>query len=695
MPSPTLPPRGPRWVKLLAGTLLAVVLLLSTGWWVLRRAFPPERLAALLSSQVAGATGRSFEVRGPLAIRLLPRLGIAAAEVSLGNAPWGTRNEMLQVRQARFDVELLPLLRGQVELASASFEGVELWLETDRNGVGNWVLGAPAGESPTPPPAAQGSGYRLQLRSLELHDARLHYRDGRSGTSRDFTLDRLLLDREGDGQRLDALLASGAQRLQLVGRIGRIADLADLSRTAADWPFDLQLSGDGLKAGAKGALRHGAPPRTLQAEFTLQLTDTRALAAWTGALPALPLPAAAKGRLSLTGPALQLDELQLSLAQQTLSGKLQLQTVSPWKLQAQLAAQFIDLTRWLPPRGTAAAAGVKSETRRRVFGDAPLGLDALPAVHAALSLRVEQLQAPSLPPLSKLHLQLELQPGRARADAFSFGIAGGTLSGSVGLSRSVSAPPQVALRVQSTNLSLDELLRAAGSSGYASGGTAQLRANLQLAGDTPHALAASATGEVMLTLNDTTLGRGASPLGTDMLPRLLQALTLRPDLSLSSHIDCAVLRLPLKNGVARIDRSIALETGQLAVSAKGELRLDDETLALAFTPTPKQGLKNNPLDLARLVVLKGPWHDPKVQLDAKGLLDMAASLGLAGATGGASLIAQQLLQPRAETDVCRTAMTGRPGASSATPSAPAPAASSALPPRLQKALPEALRRIFK
>jgi hypothetical protein len=183
-----------------------------------------------------------------------------------------------------------------------------------------------------------------------------------------------------------------------------------------------------------------------------------------------------------------------------------------------------------------------------------------------------------------------------------------------------------------------------------------------------------------------------SPLGTDVLRKVLQALTLQPDLKLSSHIDCAVLRLPLKTGVAAIDRSIALETGQLAVSAKGQVRFDDETLTLAFTPTPKQGLNINPLNLARLVVLKGPWQDPQVQLDAQGVVGMAAMLGLAGATGGASLIAQQLLQGKGETDACRVAMSARSSAAAPAPAAPA---SAALPAGLPQALPEALRRIFK
>ena len=73
---------------------------------------------------------------------------------------------------------------------------------------------------------------------------------------------------------------------------------------------------------------------------------------------------------------------------------------------------------------------------------------------------------------------------------------------------------------------------------------------------------------------------------------------------------------------------------------------------------------------------------------------MAASLGLAGATGGLSLLAQQLLKAAPEKDVCRTAMSGAaPGGATAAPATPG---SPPKPPlTLPQALPEALRNIFK
>lgn len=687
------PVRHLRWPRLLLSGLAGLVLLGVIAYVALNQAFPPERLAAMLSEQVRKSTGRDFAVRGPLSIRLLPRIGVSAENVVLGNAPWGTRKDMLVVKHARFDIALWPLLHGQVDIASVSFDGVDLLLETDKNGVGNWAMSREGDASPPAPPGGDSSEpLRLHLARLSLNDAKLAYRDGRSGSTHDVTVPKLTLDAAGDGQALNATFVSAVQRWQLKGQIGSVAALA---LNQADWPFDLQLASDGAAAAAKGLLRRGTPPRALEADISASLTKAAALAPWVADASRLPLPAELKGRLSSAPQSLRIDGLQLSLAQQHLSGQLEAQGGSPWRIDAQLESPSIDLARWLPPRAATGTAAPSAE--RRTFSSTPLGLDGLPAGPAtlALALRVERLRVPGLPPLSKMNLQLNAQPGRLRLDPLSAGVADGNLRGSLSVSTTAGGAPRVALQAQADKLSMDALLKASGHSAFASGGQLQLRADLNGAGNSAQALAASATGELMLSLSNTTLGGGASPLGTAVLRRLLQAVTLQPQPAAQTRIDCAVIRLPLKNGVAAVDRSIALETEQLAVSAQGEVRLDDETLALAFRPTPKTALNINPLNLAQLVVLKGPWRDPKVTLDAQGVAGMAASLGLAGATGGLSLLAQQLLKATPEKDVCRTALSGvAPGP--AAPTTPAAPASQPKPPlRLPQGLPEALRNIFK
>ncbi len=633
------------------------------------------------------ATGRSFALQGDLSLRLLPRIGVDAGKLVFGNAAWGSRRDMLRVEQAQFDVALWPLLQGRVALHGARFRGVDLLLETDRNGAGNWVMTPPSGAPAAGARGGSAEPVRLHLSRLSLEDARLGYRDGRSGRVQQLQVQQLLLTDQGDGQQLQARAQAGTQSWRLSGQIGRIEALAG---NEADWPFDLQLETTGLSASAKGLVRRGALPGAVEADMALNWTQAGALAAWWPAAARVPLPVQAQSRLRLAGNQLRADKLTLSVDQQAFSGELGLQTIAPWKLDLQLAGGQINAARWGLGRAPTAAKP-EPAAGGRVFGDTALGLEDLPDLPASVGLRIEQLRVPGLPPLVNLNLQLNNQPGRLRIDPFSTQLAGGSLRGSLGIAQAGSGAPRVSLQAQGNNLALDDLLQASGHTAFARGGQLQLRADLAMAGTTPRALATSADGELLLSLNDTTLVSSLSPQGTNVLQRLLQAVTLKPQTRVSTQVRCMVLRLPLRDGVADIDRSIALETDQLALSAKGQIRFDDETLALAFQPRARSGAAGNPLDLAQLVVLRGPWRNPTLGLDAQGVATTAASIGLAGATGGLSLLAQQFIKSPQAAQPCQYAATGTGAAAAAAP-APAPANPQAAPrPALPKGLDQLLR----
>jgi uncharacterized protein involved in outer membrane biogenesis len=158
--------RPSRWPKVLLVGFGTLALLLAIAYFALNRAFPPQQLAALLSDQVSQASGRDFAVRGPLSIRLLPRLAVVAEELVLGNAPWGSRQDMLRVDKAAFELEIWPLLQGHVQIEDVTLDGVDLLLETDRAGNGNWQL---KGRGPPTAPAGDGPSALSSFDLAQLH----------------------------------------------------------------------------------------------------------------------------------------------------------------------------------------------------------------------------------------------------------------------------------------------------------------------------------------------------------------------------------------------------------------------------------------------------------------------------------------------------------------------------------------------
>src|SRR5262245_8361195 len=155
----------------------------------------------LIAQQIESATGRKVVIGGPIDLELSLSPALALSKVSLANAPWGREREMVSVKRFEAKVALLPLLSRTVRIDRVVLEGASILLETDANGVGNWVFtpagtapqaGAPSSTQPkpsttTPAPAptttTEGGGTITlpTFNDVSVKDSVLTYRDGRSG----------------------------------------------------------------------------------------------------------------------------------------------------------------------------------------------------------------------------------------------------------------------------------------------------------------------------------------------------------------------------------------------------------------------------------------------------------------------------------------------------------------------------------
>ncbi|MBN8510491.1 MAG: AsmA family protein, partial [Burkholderiales bacterium] len=331
-----------RWLRSLLVAAIALAAVIGGALWWLGAQFPSERLRPLIADQVQQRTGREFAIRGPLAIRLLPRIAVVADDVVLGNATWGSRREMLSVGRARLAVAIGPLLRGRLVVSEVALDRVDLLLETDRRGAGNWVFDA-AGRPAAEPAAGEGAALQVAVEQVQLRDARVTWRDGRSGTSRVVDLAMAELEPDGATARLAAQLRLESTAWTIDGRIGR---LEDLGATQADWPIELRATAAGAELALAGQLKAGSAPRTLAAAASATLTKPEALAPWTTA--AVPLPLSLQARVEARAGSLTADELKLSVAGQALTGRATVATEGTPRVDVQLAARSIDLGRWLP-----------------------------------------------------------------------------------------------------------------------------------------------------------------------------------------------------------------------------------------------------------------------------------------------------------------------------------------------------------
>ena len=274
-----------------------------------------------------------------------------------------------------------------------------------------------------------------------------------------------------------------------------------------------------------------------------------------------------------------------------------------------------------------------------------------------LALDVDRVSAPGVPPLSELRAHLVSRPGAATLDGLRFDMAGGHVEGRISLVQEKGAPPRTAIALEAKSLSIETLSAASGSGGHFRGGRADLSLKLAMTGDTPHKLAASVNGELLFSGSGATLAGSAAALDRNVLVSLLHLLIPTQSPSQGLVVECAVARLPLKGGVAIVDRSIALETHEVAVVASGRLSLVEETIRL---PSSGQHVKKGGRPQARAelraaddaVVLSGPLRDPQVGVDAAGAVRSVGTVGVAVATSGLSLLVPKVAGASKDAPAC-------------------------------------------
>lgn len=623
----------------------AAVLLFGGAYVALLHAFPAQRLTTLLAEQVHTATGREFRIGGKLSLQLLPTIAVVAEDVAFGNAPWGSRKEMATVKRAAFEVAVSPLLRGELHVLSVDVDGADVLLETGERGQANWIFGEhdkPTAQAPS------GTTPQVRLDRFSLSDSRIAFRVGLTKAAHALDIDALQVVSQGDRVALSARFAQ-QRSWRLEGTSGRYEALA---RGQADWPFDLRLVGDGARLAASGSLDPGG---SLQAKVTVRVDNAAALAPWFDAA-ALPMPIEGNAELTRTATAVSADAVQLSVGGQSMSGKVTVHTrpAGP-RIELSLAAPTIDLARWGIGQPAASASAPSPASHEPLFADTPLPTIALPGTPLRASVQIDRLTAPGVPALSALKAQIDIEPDRLLADPLSFTLAGGAVHARLELGVRRSDPLRAKLRGEATGLSVEAIDAMRGVGGHFRGGHLNASVNLEAAGRTPHALASSLSGTASVSVADTAMIGGAAAMERNLVVALLQALLPMQETEKSLRIECAVVHLPLRSGVARIDRSIAMETDKVAISASGEVNLAAQTVTLSFEPTPKKGLGLDSSNLAKLVMVEGPLQSPRIGVDMKGTAKEAANIGAAVATAGLTLVGKRLLAKPEDTQACKRA----------------------------------------
>jgi uncharacterized protein involved in outer membrane biogenesis len=506
---------------------------------------------------------------------------------------------MLSAKHIEAQIALLPLLRKRFEITSFKLIEPTIALETDASGKGNWefpALSTAATASTKAPSGGTLGGFTVG--DIAISDGAVTFRDGKTGDVTTIVIEDFSVHAR-DAQSPVSGRFRGRVNDTAMALEGDFGPLEQLLRQR--WPYPVTVQGEinGKKA-------------SVDTQVTVQ------------------------------GNVVGLDNLKVGSGSSQLTGKMAVLTAGA---RPKLTFKFDSPAVWLadfafPAKAVAAAKSVAKS--KHVFSDEPIDVAALKDNDAEGEITIGTLTLPDGRKLEQVHLQVTLANGKLDIPVLQASVFGGTVLAHAQLDASRAPDAALNLHVEAKNLDLAAILTAAGVHRELRGGKTEFKADLTAHGASSHQWASTASGNVIAVVGPATIANPKS--STDVpLDRLFEAVNPFRSVDASTQLQCAVVRLPLKNGVATIDRSIAGETSKLGATASGTLDFRDETLDLAFRPQIRQGVKIEIPQVAELVRLRGSFASPSVGIDATATAATVARLGAAVYTGGLSIIGESLL----------------------------------------------------
>lgn len=613
-----------RTVLIILGAAAGLVALVLIGVAIAVATIDPTRFVAPLAARVKAETGRNLTVQGPVDVKVSLQPKVVLPGVAFENAPWSKTRELLTARRVEVQIALLPLLSRRFEVIEFTLIEPVITLETDANGRGNWEF-ASTTSAASPATASPGAATAIGIGNFEIRQGTLTYRNGATGKLTSASIERMAMHARD-------MRASVA--VEFRGKVDDVAVALDGELGPPDqwlaqrWPYPLALKGkvDGNDVKLATKLSKSGGTTTFD-----ELVFNYGSIAGTGRVSSTTEGSKTRWAMALDIPALSLANLPAQAAPQPAS--------RPGPAGAPAAATP---TRWIVP-------------------DTPLPFGALTAIEGEGSLAIGELTLRDGQRVARVTAQFVSRDASMSLKFGAGAILGGSMQGELRVDARKSDAPDVHLKLNAQDLDLPKLAASGGIKREIRGG--KVRANLDLSGrgTTPHRVASTMSGTILVVSGPASLAR-STVQEESAVSQIAGALDPFRGVDAITELRCAVFRLPLANGIAQVDRSIAIETGKIAGSASGTLDFRDETLDLSVQPQIRAGVKIDVSQFAGLVRIRGRFDKPAVAIDAAQSAQMIARLGAIGAKGGGlEALGRALIAPgEASTAApCAVALSGK------------------------------------
>lgn len=601
------PPRRPSRLVRAARVALGVLLALLAFCW----AFDWNWLRPLIQHHVMARSGRSVEFDD---LKLHFRSGLDPTfefrGLTIQNAPWAaSKMPFIHAGRVAATVSWRTLGSDLVVLRRIELEDAQVDMERQADGLRNWRITRPDDRGPP----------HVRVLELDARRSSLHTIHRGIGLEMDVSTSPLAAPEPFAGHPdlplTQALVFKGQFRDDPFQGTAHVSDVLTFGATPRMFTLRAQASSGVLLIEASGLSNDARALGDFDCDFKLATTRTDGHAPLPDALARL-RPLSAQGHVARSGDRWTASDVRLRAGRQTslvadatFTGNFKSDT--PRKtLKATLRDAVIDvddlsLLRGKTPPGEKTLPGLRADADH-AWSTQPLPLDRLRDVDADIDLRPARFTGADRGIAQTARGHVMLNAGVLDATAPDLGLADGHVSGSLRIDASRS-PADIAVDLRARGLRVD-LMSATLAANGALAGAVDGHAVLKSRGDSTHALAAAAHGNITLALADgaSVSKRLDAKLGLDG-GEWLRTLF---DKSARVPVQCAAATLAVERGIAT-PRRFVFETPNTALALRGALDLAGESVDATLTPAHK---KVALLALDRSIHAEGSWHDVKIAL---------------------------------------------------------------------------------
>ena len=588
--------------KTLKISLIAFIACLATVGlvaWYAASFINPTQFTKLLSSSAKEATGRDLQISGPVSLSFFPGISVKAEQVALSNTSWASNPNLLTLKQIELDISFWPLLGGNVEISRIGLQGLEVNLQTNKAGVGNWNLSPPvlAGDNSgsQSAPKASGSSNRVlaSFKTIDIIDARINYQNSNQA-AKVVNLPKLSFGAEDSKSSILVDLQYANYTLNLKGKTGSIRNaFFAWNQSPVKMDIDLNLTLNGKSLAITGEVNK--KPQTMT-QF----------------------------KIDLNSKSFDLAPLAGSAVVASSAGKV-------------------------------TSSSVHKAQGKYFFSDEAFPFDLLPLADGAVQINIAELGIPNQAPFTNFKTTLQFKNDRIDANDLSFNVGKGKAQAQLSLAEFNSPAPKISFRGMAKDFSLEQIIATTDPNAKVSGGATQLAWNLKGSGLSPHQFVSRASGAIQVSVGQGTLDSNFINKGGDFVVTVLDAVNPMYKKSNQTVLECAVAYLPINGGMVNIKDSVGVVTDRLNIVLSGTINLNSEVLDIKINPIEKSGLTTG-IDLGGLVKIEGTLQNPQAGVNKTGVVNSAVSIGLGFLTGGLSIAAENAKSLASKVQPCKTAL---------------------------------------